>query len=455
MAQTNYTPILLYASGTATNVPLAANLTSSAPGAELAINYADGKLFYKDSGGVVQVLATKSTALSTVTNNGVVYVNSSGQATSGSALVFDGTNFGLGVTPSAWNSSYRAFQFAARGVLANDSTDAGVISFGSNYYRDSGTNYVYLNSSFATRYTQYAGQHQWYTAAAGTAGSAFTFTQTMTLDANGNLGVGTTSPSALLDVWGSGKSILVGGTASSNIPAQLSTTLYLSGAYDASNKRSYRMYVDGNGALNFDTTGSYAYANLPSSGTYANKMTLDTSGNLLVGNTANTATSYGIGFQPNGGGSGTPLIYCAGSASTNAASSYFLYSTGAGAYRFYVDYGGTIHATSIVITAISDQRLKENVRDLDTGLPSIMALKPRRFDWKEGKGQDKKDAAGFIAQEFENVFPECVSTSKAGADGIEYKNINYETLMPTLVKAIQELAAQVTTLQTQVTALKA
>ena len=60
MAASGYTPILIYASGTATNVPLAANLTSSASGAELALNYADGKLFYKDSGGVVQVLASKA-----------------------------------------------------------------------------------------------------------------------------------------------------------------------------------------------------------------------------------------------------------------------------------------------------------------------------------------------------------------------------------------------------------
>jgi hypothetical protein len=60
MAQSGYTPILIYASGTATNVPLAANMTSSASGAELALNYVDGKLYYKDSGGVVQILASKA-----------------------------------------------------------------------------------------------------------------------------------------------------------------------------------------------------------------------------------------------------------------------------------------------------------------------------------------------------------------------------------------------------------
>ena len=60
MAQSGYTPLLSYGSTTATNVPLAANLTTSASGVELAVNAADGKLFYKDTGGVVQVLASKS-----------------------------------------------------------------------------------------------------------------------------------------------------------------------------------------------------------------------------------------------------------------------------------------------------------------------------------------------------------------------------------------------------------
>jgi hypothetical protein len=66
MAQSGYTPILIYASGTATNVPLAANLTSTATGAELALNYADGKLYYKNGSGVVTLLA-QSAAASPVT----------------------------------------------------------------------------------------------------------------------------------------------------------------------------------------------------------------------------------------------------------------------------------------------------------------------------------------------------------------------------------------------------
>lgn len=56
MAQTGFTPIQLYSSSTATNVPLAANLATG----ELAINITDGKLFYKDNLAAVQVIGWKT-----------------------------------------------------------------------------------------------------------------------------------------------------------------------------------------------------------------------------------------------------------------------------------------------------------------------------------------------------------------------------------------------------------
>jgi len=63
MAATGYTPILIYASGTAAAVPLAADLTTNATtGAELAINYTDGKLYYKNNSGTVTLLASTSGA---------------------------------------------------------------------------------------------------------------------------------------------------------------------------------------------------------------------------------------------------------------------------------------------------------------------------------------------------------------------------------------------------------
>ena len=79
MAQTGYTPIQIYHSTTASNTPTAGNL---APG-ELAINTADGKLFYEDSGGNVQVIATKAGADGDVVGPG--------SATSGNVATFNGT----------------------------------------------------------------------------------------------------------------------------------------------------------------------------------------------------------------------------------------------------------------------------------------------------------------------------------------------------------------------------
>ena len=62
MAQSGFSPILIYGSTTTGNTPSASNLTSGANGAELALNYTDGKLFYKDNAGVVQLLASKAIA---------------------------------------------------------------------------------------------------------------------------------------------------------------------------------------------------------------------------------------------------------------------------------------------------------------------------------------------------------------------------------------------------------
>ena len=105
-------------------------------------------------------------------------------------------NAGLGVTPAAWSSPFGAFQFGPNGGSINARTDSNqAVEFALNWYYDGSTS-RYVNTNFASRYRQYEGQHQWYTAPSGTAGNAITFTQAMTLDASGNLLVGTTSAGA-------------------------------------------------------------------------------------------------------------------------------------------------------------------------------------------------------------------------------------------------------------------
>ena len=182
----------------------------------------------------------------------------------------------------------------------------------------------------------------------------------------------------------------------------------------------------------------------------------DASGNLLVGTTSTSSTS-GNGLKVTSGSGTADSVSVVTGATTNAGlTTYQLYSTGASAYRFYVGAGGTVFATSATITAISDQRWKENIRDLDDGLEKVMALQPRKFDWKEGKGAGTKDACGFIAQEFETVFPDMIEEWKDPVpEGEEpYKAVN-ANLIPTLVKAIQEQQALITALTTRITALEA
>lgn len=64
MAQTGYTPILIYSSTTASQAPSAGNLTNNTLGSELAINITDGKLFYKDNANAIQVIGWKTTPTS-------------------------------------------------------------------------------------------------------------------------------------------------------------------------------------------------------------------------------------------------------------------------------------------------------------------------------------------------------------------------------------------------------
>lgn len=100
MAQTGFTPIQLYRSSTPTNAPSAGNLADG----ELAINTADGKLFYKDSGGVVQVLASQGSASVGGSNTQIQY-NSSGSLAGSANLTFDGSTFAVGVPVVSTNAA--------------------------------------------------------------------------------------------------------------------------------------------------------------------------------------------------------------------------------------------------------------------------------------------------------------------------------------------------------------
>lgn len=182
---------------------------------------------------------------------------------------------------------------------------------------------------------------------------------------------------------------------------------------------------------------------------------VDASGNLLVGATASGVSNGGMQLLPAGNGASIPLIASSGNSSSNAEVTMAVYSTSAAQYQFYVGYAGTVFARSIVISALSDARLKENIVDLDVGINAIMALKPRKFDWKDGQGTNKKNVRGFIAQELEEVFPDLIDEWRDPApEGEEpYRSVRQD-LMPVLVKAMQEQQALITALTARIEALE-
>jgi hypothetical protein len=162
-----------------------------------------------------------------------------------------------------------------------------------------------------------------------------------------------------------------------------------------------------------------------------------TSAGETLFNTASNSSTSGTGFKILTNGE-IPAVVTAAS-TDGGRTSYTMYSTGAGAFRFYVGAGGTIFATSTSISAISDISLKTNIRNLDKGLDEIMKLKPRRFDWKNG---DNDDVMGFIAQEVEEIFPELIGEYMYNETNSK-KSLKMGDLLPSLVKAIQELKAEI------------
>jgi hypothetical protein len=124
-----------------------------------------------------------------------------GASTIGNSILQEGTNaIGLGITPSAW-SLLTALQ-VKNASLSGFGNNAYV--FANGYY--DGSTSRYISNGFASYIEQSDGRHIWYTAPSGTAGNAISFTQAMTLDASGRLGIGTTSPQSKLDVITSGYS---------------------------------------------------------------------------------------------------------------------------------------------------------------------------------------------------------------------------------------------------------
>tara|TARA_R100001086_G_C11818317_1_gene253464 strand:- start:200 stop:1402 length:1203 start_codon:yes stop_codon:yes gene_type:complete len=179
----------------------------------------------------------------------------------------------------------------------------------------------------------------------------------------------------------------------------------------------------------------------------AELMRLNSSGQFIVGRTTDDVDTIGAMMDQNG------IVY---SSINETTFNTFLYraAQSANAYRFYVNGSGQVSSTFTSISSLSDGRLKENVRDYTAGgLSEILKLKPRVFDWKENEGKNIKNDIGFIAQEFEEVFPDWISNFLHD-DLEDAKTVAASELIFPMVNAIKELSTEIESLKAEVKALK-
>ena len=270
-------------------------------------------------------------------------------------------NVGIGVTPSAWGTGLKVLQVGARGYGSFFDFNNDVVAVTANLFWTGSTySRISASSKYAVAYYQDigSGAHQWLSSsAAGTNGVTPTMNTNMTLDASGNLLVGTTS----------------------SLPSFANGRIEVLAAAS-----SYCIVADA---------------------------------------TATSAAAIGV----------------RGNDSTVAASFYNA-STGGTVGSIVINSGGVSYNTT------SDYRLKESVKPISGGLARVNALKPSIYNWKSNGSTGE----GFIAHELAEVVPFAVSGEKdaVNADGtIKSQGIDMSRIVPILVAAIQELTARVQTLE--------
>ena len=473
------------AAGSGNTAGIYSNFANTGGTLQYGIDNSTGSYIYSGSSNYAGFIGTTGATSLVLATNSVVRatIDSSGNLGLGTASSFGKLTINSNGAPASSGSM-------STGLTVTNGSTGTAINIGTF---DAGS-YNYIQSAYVNN--------------ANTARALAFFlgnTQAMTLDASGNLGVGTTSPTQKLNVNGIG---LFEGSAQGNIVIQKTGTngfsLFSSAAgtlgfYDQS-AGTERARIDSSGNFLVGTTSSNlssasrgvievngastAYIGLDTGGTlrgtfYSNGSIVglatatlpltfgttggtewgrfDSSGNLLVGTTSQlSGGSYGnhqIQASVGDGGRAALVVYnnsgvdnsdsivAIKSSATTTSSQRFI--------QFYADAGATAMggivgngASNVQFAAISDAREKTNVQPISGSLEKISALNPVEFDWIKS-GEHVK--SGFIAQDVEQVFPEFVVENMSGEGEESRKGLTggmTSGIIPHLVKAIQELKAE-------------
>jgi hypothetical protein len=319
-------------------------------------------------------------------------------------------NLGLGVTPSAWGSTYKALEgsFGQSWFYSNTATITGLVS---NTFNN-GTNWIYKTANASSRY-ELADNHKWFIAPAGTLGNAISFTQAMTLDASGNLALGTTTvANANSDVLTVGK-----------------------------NSASYDVAV-----------AIRQFAN----GTAANLQLIAANDAGAAYNSITSTTSGGTQHWRLGGVAG----FTGGLAIATSGTEKSRFSAAGGfSVGTTADPGaGGIYATGNITAYYSDKRLKTVSGKIENALDKVAQLSGVYYtnnSVAKSFGYDSDEVqVGVLAQDVEAVLPQIVKAAPFDLDqdgnsksGENYKTVQYERLVPLLIEAINELRAEVKALK--------
>lgn len=256
-------------------------------------------------------------------------------------------------------------------------------------------------------------------------------------------------------------SIMVGGTLSDVMTLDSAIVVF----NDASNDIDFR--VEGNGdthALFVQASDDHVGIGTSSPG---NKLVVSDNAADLTFRVNNTKTSGGIYGQ---------LINFSYAPDDN--NNHFFYVADTVANRMFIYSDGDIKNHDNSYGQVSDERIKQNIKDANSQWDDIKALKVRNFERKDdvaAYGEGKKVQIGLIAQECEAVSPGLVKESEPMAEDIKMssefgtlnedgtiktttgekvKGISYSVLYMKAIKALQEAMAKIETLETKVKALE-